>query len=406
MALWRVRALLSRIPASVTFWQAPRKTAARRWIFNIHFYGGLIAGLLWLVVGLTGSVIVFVPELRRLEAPGWTRVEPTGQPLALETLWQRVHKGRPADKMASIYFDFKPTWAWNFRSVADNGDRIHTFVDQYRGHLLASVNYNHSLLQWVYDLHADLLGGQRGREVNAWFAFALCVVTSGGVLLWWRGCRYWKRGFEYRAAASWKRQAWDLHNLGGFCFYLPLLLLSLSGAYFAFQPAFTSVAAMLTGGPAVIPPPQVAARNGPRRSLDEILESARRALPDSAPSMIIFPANPSEAFSLRMRRSSDPHRLGLNWVYVDPASARVLRVDRFDRQPRGVQLIRLMIPLHYGTIGGLFTRVLWVVAGLMPGVLFSAALLMWWNRVLSKKRRARKPAAAELRPAAVSNLPR
>jgi uncharacterized iron-regulated membrane protein len=64
---------------SLSFLDAPRKTAFRRWMFNIHFYAGLMAGLLWLVVGLTGSLIVFVPELRRVEVPGWTKVSPAGQ---------------------------------------------------------------------------------------------------------------------------------------------------------------------------------------------------------------------------------------------------------------------------------------------------------------------------------------
>src|SRR5712692_5419530 len=101
---------------SLSFLDAPRKTALRRWMFNIHFYAGLMAGLLWLVVGLTGSLIVFVPELRRVEVPGWTKVSPAGQPLPLETLVQNVQHARPADQMQTIYCDFKPDWAWNFRT--------------------------------------------------------------------------------------------------------------------------------------------------------------------------------------------------------------------------------------------------------------------------------------------------
>jgi uncharacterized iron-regulated membrane protein len=373
-----------------SFWKSPRKTVLRRWLFNIHFYAGLIAGLLWLVVSVTGSVVVFAPELRRLEVSGWTRVEPIGQPLPLETLLQHFHEERPTDKMYSIYFDFKPTWGLNFRSVAANGDRIHTFVDQYRGNLLASVNYNarsHSPLQAIYDLHAELLGGPVGKKINAGFAFALCAMSISGILLWWRGRRYWKLGLEYRTNASWKRQLWDLHNLGGFLFSLPLVLLSVSGAYFAYGPAFAAFVGVITGGPGEIPPPK-ALQSGPRRSLDEIVESARRALPESVPSMIIFPTSTGDAFTLRMRLASDAHRIGLNWMYVDPASAQVLRVDRLGEQPLGVQIIRLLTPLHYGTIGGLSTRLLWLVVGLIPGVLFITGIVMWRNRVLSKKRRS------------------
>ncbi len=352
-------------------------------------------------MGLTGSAIVFAPELRRLEAPGWTRVQLAGQALPIETLVERFLKEHPTDRMHSIYFDFKPDWGLNFRTVAPNGDRIHSFIDQYRGALVGRVNYNHSALQWIYDLHSELKGEKPGLEVNAWFAFVLAAASTSGLLLWWRGRRYWKRGFEYRIQASWKRQVWDLHNLGGFCFYLPLLLLSLTGAYYAFEPSYASIAAALTGGPAAIPAPKASRPGAGRRSLDEIRDSGLRALPGSTPSMIIFPVKRGDAFTLRLRLPSDPHRIGLNWVYVDPSTARVLRVDRFDRQPLGVKIIRLITPLHYGTIGGLTTRILWLATGLTPGLFFVTALLLWWNRVLSKKWRRRAgafPAARKEQP--------
>ena len=141
------------------------------------------------MVGISGSVIVFVPELSRLEVPGWTRIQPMSQSLPVETLVDQFLRERPGDRMHSIYYDFKPDWGLNFRSIAANGDRIHSFVDQYRGTLLGSVDYNHSALQWVYDLHSDLQAEKEGRVVNAWFAFALVLASSSGLILWWRGRR-------------------------------------------------------------------------------------------------------------------------------------------------------------------------------------------------------------------------
>ena len=372
-----------------SFWKSPRQTKARWWLWQLHFWAGLSAGLLWLVIGLTGSLLVFIPELRRVEVPGWTKVVPTARALPIQTSVDRLLAERSGDRMFSISWEFKPDWALNVRTVAPNGDRIHNFVDQYDGRLLGSVNYHQSRLQWFYDLHADLLTGGTGRKVNAWFAFLLATGATVGLLLWWRGIRYWKLGLEYRTQASWKRQSWDLHNLGGFIFYLPLLLLSLTGAYYAYEPTFGWVISVMTGGPSIIPPPKLQQSNAPWRPLDEIAKNALDALPGSTLSMINFPQKPGEAMSLRLKLPSDPHRIGLNWVYLDPMSGNVLRLDRFSEQPLGVQMMRLMTPLHYGTIGGYATRILWIMAGLMPGVLFVTSLLMWWNRSLSKKRRKR-----------------
>jgi uncharacterized iron-regulated membrane protein len=368
-----------------SFWISPRKTRTRWWLWQIHFWTGLVAGLLWTVVGLTGSLLVFIPELRRIEVPGWTRVVPAGKPLSIQETVDELLAKRPGDRMHSIYWDFKPDWAVNLRTVAPHGDRIHNFVDQYRGVLLGSVNYNESRLQWFYDLHEKLLSGEDGRRVNAWFAFALVLASSLGLLLWWRGVKHWKLGLEYRAQASWKRQTWDLHNLGGFVFYIPLLLLSVTGGYYAYQRAFAFIFSAITCGPAVIAPPKIAKTNAHWRSLDEMAANALRALPGSTLSMLNFPQKPGDALSFRLKLSSDPHRIGLNWVYVDPVSARVLRVDRLSEQPLGVKMMRLMTPIHYGTFGGSTTRVLWIFVGVVPGMLFITSLLMWWNRSLSKK---------------------
>src|SRR5260370_17943576 len=70
-------------PLNGSFWTSPRKTSLRRWSFYIHFYAGLIAGILFSVVGITVSILVFVPELRVLEVPGHAPVLPPRPPLPL-----------------------------------------------------------------------------------------------------------------------------------------------------------------------------------------------------------------------------------------------------------------------------------------------------------------------------------
>lgn len=370
---------------AASFWTAPRKTRARWWFWQLHFWIGLIAGALWTVVGLTGSLIVFVPELRRTEVPGWTKVTPTAHALSIQQTVDTLLAHRPGDRMYSLYWDFKPEWALNLRTVAPNGDRIHSFVDQYRGIVLGSVNYRTSKLQWFYNLHETLLSGDNGRRVNAWFAFTLAIASTFGLLLWWRGIRQWKLGLEYRASAGWKRQTWDLHNLGGFLFYIPLLLLSITGAYYAYGESFAEFFSAITRTPATIPAPTVPKTKAAWKSLDEMAANALQSMPDATLSMINFPRKPGDALSFRLKLPSDPHRVGLNWVYIDPVTAKVLRVDRLSEQPLGVKLVRWMTPIHYGTFGGLTTRVLWIFVGLIPGTLFITSLLMWWNRSLSKK---------------------
>jgi uncharacterized iron-regulated membrane protein len=51
------------------YWDEPRRTLLRVCLFQVHLYLGLILGLVWTVTGITGSMIVFYREMRRMQAP-------------------------------------------------------------------------------------------------------------------------------------------------------------------------------------------------------------------------------------------------------------------------------------------------------------------------------------------------
>jgi uncharacterized iron-regulated membrane protein len=379
-------------PLDGSYWTSPRKTSLRRWSFYVHFYAGLIAGILFSVVGITGSILVFVPELRVLEVPGHAEVRPSGQPLPLETLFQVIRKSRSNDFIESFSsaseresFELTPNKALNFRSYSPTKERIQTFIDPYTGTIICQYNYNHRWLQKIYDLHENLLGGLTGKKINAWFAILLFIVSVAGLLLWWRGKKYWRLGLEYRIQASWKRQMWDIHNLGGFLFFLPLLILAVTGIYYSYENQFAIAAGVLTHSPTSIRIPRPSVAGGKWRPVDDILRSSDQAAPDCKPTIFYFPKSSDASFYVRVRCPYDPHAVGLTYIYVDPPTARTTLVDRFYQEPSGMRIIRLMTPIHYGDVGGPFTRILWICIGVAPGILFVTSLLMWWNRSLSKK---------------------
>ena len=376
----------------------PRQSRFRYWVWQMHIYLGLATGLVLAVLGLTGSLVVYLPELRRAVVPGGTIVEVRGQALPLEASLQAWRSARPADALRSLYLDGGDAMALNFRSVSPSGERIHTFIDQYTARPVFVHNYEHSTLEWFFRLHADLLAGETGRWVVGWFGLALALMSVSGLLLWWRGLRNWRRGFGYESRATWRRKLWDWHNLAGFFSSALLLAVSLSGAYFSFPAAYRQIVARLTGTAAELPALRVApvAPDG-WRPLDTLVRAAQDAIPDGTPTMVNFPITPRDPLTVRLKRPGDMHRIGYNYVVLDPQSARVLRVECFREQPLGVRVIRFMVPLHYGTFGGTATRILYILLGLVPPLLFVTGCVMWWNRA-ARKRVARLPLALPARP--------
>jgi uncharacterized iron-regulated membrane protein len=72
-------------------------------------------------------------------------------------------------------------------------------------------------------------------------------------------------------------------------------------------------------------------------------------------------------------------------VSLDQYSGAVLGTwDARDRSAGDV-VLTWMGPLHFGNFGGVAVKVLWVVLGLTPSLLFVTGAMMWWNRVLRRK---------------------
>ncbi|MEH2120863.1 PepSY-associated TM helix domain-containing protein [Nostoc sp.] len=66
-------------------------------------------------------------------------------------------------------------------------------------------------------------------------------------------------------------------------------------------------------------------------------------------------------------------------------SGQVLRVDNSLKASLGDKILNSFEPQHYGTFGGLPTRILYVFVGLAPLILFITGFVMWWDRKRKQK---------------------
>ncbi|CAG5006036.1 hypothetical protein DYBT9275_03710 [Dyadobacter sp. CECT 9275] len=347
-----------------------------------------ILGLVIAVVSITGSIIVYKPEIEKAMISEISLVSPLANTVSLDTLYQMVQRSRPKDKIQSVAMYGGPTAAWNFRCVPKDGGRMQVYVDQYRGKILGEVDFSDSWYQWIYDLHADLLGGKNGRVVNGIIGLLFGMICLTGLVIWWPGAPRVKHGFTYHKAGSWKSKNYDVHKLAGFYGSLLLILVTVTGAYFPFKQQYNNIAAAITGTAHTIPSPKIARPDtlASIASFETVYRNATRAAADAENSLLRFPQKPEENFSMRKLRKGDWGRIGDTFVYLHHNSGQVISVRLWDKLPAGVKLIESMFPLHFGTFGGHFTRILWVILGLLPGVLYYTGFVIWWNKLVKKQR--------------------
>ncbi|MBW4568623.1 MAG: PepSY domain-containing protein [Tolypothrix carrinoi HA7290-LM1] len=70
--------------------------------------------------------------------------------------------------------------------------------------------------------------------------------------------------------------------------------------------------------------------------------------------------------------------------YLDQFTGIVLRIQDGLNPTRAEVVLNSFSPLHYGTFGGLPTRILYVFVGLAPLILFITGFVMWRYRYRAK----------------------
>ncbi len=382
-------------------WTAPRRSGLHRAVLQVHLWIGVLLGLYTVLIGLTGSALVFRDQLTRAAQPALFRpltqaATPPAIQASLDVVLAAAGRANPGFHPLGIQDPETPgtTPSILLQGTAQgSGEAPTRFVhfDPSTGTLLGSVDQTAGFLGWCERLHVYLLAGDRGYAVNGLFGAAFAILCLTGWLLWWPGVRSIVRALRIHWRARLPRLTWDLHTAGGFWLNPALFAIVLSGVFLVFPRPFLLPLALLSGGsratvdasqatPVATSPPAT-----PALSVDQAYRRARRVLPPSNTIGYLglpSPADPSTVFDLL---GYPPHHALYSLpihVFLDPRSGTVLAIRDTRSLAWGLRLATYAYAIHFGNFAGLLSQILWFLLGLSPTLLLLTGLLMWWRRSL------------------------
>jgi uncharacterized iron-regulated membrane protein len=210
---------------------APRR--GRRLLARVHMWIALGLGLYIVVLSISGSIAVFRREANLWfvprEVPSTVGVRLTGDELKAAAAAAyagseivAVRESKRPERPASILLD-------------RNGKRSDRLFDPYALKDLGD-SYPPVLqaMEWLVDLHDNLLAGPDGRTVNGVGGMLVTFLIVSGVIIWWPGTRRAWRSLRVGKAEASRRFAWQLHNALGVYFFIMLLMWALTAVYFGF----------------------------------------------------------------------------------------------------------------------------------------------------------------------------
>lgn len=160
----------------------------RNQISTLHGFIGILGGLLLVVMGLTGSAIVFHQEIDHALNPHLMHVVPQGQPVAIETFLKSAQAVMPNARLESIQIPQSPdeTYRLGFKSAHETWHDV--FVHPYTGAILGDRQSDRTLISILYAIHHDFSAGKLGLYLVGVSGLILILQAITGLILWtgWR----------------------------------------------------------------------------------------------------------------------------------------------------------------------------------------------------------------------------
>lgn len=364
-----------------------------RVLFRLHSWFGLITGVFLLLLGLSGSILVFMEELDPIIYRHSLTVKPTGAPLLIDSLYRIITAEYPnLDGIAWLNPEATPEQSYHFRLYM-NDTRLISYdlgainLNQYTGQILRkgrSDDLEVGWIEWIFQFHFSFHLGMPGAALTAIFGLTMLVSILTGLVVY--------RKFIWKVLAfkvkinrkNWRTISSDLHRIVGVWSLALNVIVFFTGFWmnlFAFEKK--------TWDNEVVPTP---ANTLAKVSLQSLYQQALKKAPNFTPNYVYLPTHPHRKFNVR-GYYNDENRLfsSRNAIVFDAYTGQFVGITRYADLLTWEKIEATFHPLHVGNFGGIFVKILYVILGLTPGVLSVTGFLLWWRRN-RKKTNAHKQA--------------
>ncbi|WP_422081119.1 PepSY-associated TM helix domain-containing protein [Ulvibacterium sp.] len=211
-----------------------KKGRFKRSIHNIHLYVGLVIGLLFFIIALSGALYAWEAEIsHRIYKQS---VEARDNPFVpVSQLRAELVREFPEGDFRAVTFQGKSSAAKVL--IYAPGTYYYAFMDPYTGKIQHLQNMKEGWLNYLKSLHRNLLLGDVGRAIVHWVTLLSFFMVLTGLILWWPH-RKSRRKYHFTINLKSKpvKLNYDLHNVLGFYASWIGVFIILTGIFWGFEP--------------------------------------------------------------------------------------------------------------------------------------------------------------------------
>lgn len=365
----------------------------RRFWFQLHGWFSLPVWVVFSFVCLTGTISVLSHEITwlvnanaRAENPDQLPAKPIGE------IIKAVEEANPAAQVGWV-MTLEPYLVYAVKFTDADKPSATAYVNQYTGEV-QEVFQGLTFIGFMRALHGWLLfPWHHNFSVGYYLVSAMAIVMLGALitgLVVYK--KFWRAFFRPQVRVTKGKRIFlqDIHRFSGVWSMWFLLVISVTGLWYLTQAILwhndveiEPHAPLLTND--TLPSYQ---QNAPEFTfnVDQAIQIAQQTYGDFSPKFVMLPEHNRDTYKLA--GSGD-------FIFFDEYSYR-LSINPWQGQVEASQapadmnalqtLTHIADPLHYGTIGGLWTKVIWFVFGLILSGMSIVGFLIWRLRLVAVKK--------------------
>lgn len=361
--------------------------AFRKLLFWMHLAGGVVAGLVILLMSVTGVLLTYEKQIVAYYDQSAAGTPAFPGRLGIETIVQRVQEGSNAVP-TSVTISANPT-----APLTVSMGREAVLVDPSIGRVAAPQasevrQFFRTVTEWHRWLGATVQGRDNARAVTGAANLIFLFLVVSGLYLWCPRRWAWtnlRAVLWFRGGLAGKARDFNWHNVAGFWACVPLFIIVLSGVVMSY-PWANNLVYTANG---VKPPTQGKGKAGPPRSerartlstanLDVLLVKAQRQNPEWKRITVQLPATDESpvTFAIDAGTGGQPQKRS---TLTLARSGEVMKYETFADQDAGRRARSWMRFAHTGEYYGIAGQ---TIAGIASA---GGAVLVWTGLALAFRR--------------------
>lgn len=378
----------------------------RRFLFWTHLVVGAVAGLVVLLMSVTGVILAFEVQLNDWARRDYRAAAAPAAPLPADRLLEIAAAAAPEGAApTSLLLSADPFDP----AVAGLGRGRSLYLDRASGEVLGDGNgrmrrFLRSVMYWHRWLALENGRRAAGRAVTGAANLLFLFLILSGIYLWWprtRPPRALRNALWFRRGLRGRARNFNRHNVAGFWLALPLAVVVVSGAMISYRWVGRFIEFAAGGTPTAsaqeslgddgsgdsLPTPATPAADPP--TLQSLLDHAAAATPGWRRLTLRLPEDPADPWTVRSDTGAGRQ----------PSHWRNHRFDRTTGAPLGVgpvtetraQAVRYWLRFaHTGEVYGIPGQIVAAIASAAGVLLVWTGFAMAWRRFFPKKSRKKK----------------